>query len=73
MLQQPGELGSAGRDGSGALLHGGERLLIGNEALAQPPLHRGKLEGGQKPDIQSIAHVNHLLTIAWSGQGFIQP
>ena len=74
MLQEPGELcRRSGRNRGGALLHGGERLLIANEALAQPPFHRGKLKGGKQPNIQSIAHVNHLLTIAWSGQGFIQP
>ena len=44
-------------------IHFGDGVLVGNEAIADPPLYRGGAMGRFQPKSQGVARVNHPFTI----------
>ena len=66
VLQQPDQfVRFAARDRGGTRSHGGKRVVVVDQAVADPPFDRRRAGGRKKPDCQIVARVNHPVTMPW--------
>ena len=66
VLEKPDELRRlAPGDGVHPLVHGGDRAVVGDEAVAHAPLRRRPVVDWEEPACQIGAGINHLVTIPW--------